>query len=667
MSERAGNTVPSRPMRLTHVPVLPGREAGARFRWGGRAGGGSGGKAPAAGPADPPALSAAARRRWLLPYLRAEWRALSLGGAAMAARAGVLLALPWPLKFIIDNVIFRRPLTPAVAALLPDPLDHRMALLNALALGMLALGVADAALVYLGNKLFLDAGQRIVAAIRFDLFAHVQRLSLDFHRRQRGGEVMARLGGDVKQVQDAIAAIGIDLLPHALTILGMASVMLLIDWRYALLALSVAPVLFLIARHYADRLRQSLRQVRRHETTLFGVAQEILGSVQLVQAHAREAHEDRRFSDEANKSLGASLQANGVQSQFGPAMNLAIAIATGAIAWYGAANVIRGTLTPGELLIFLAYLRGIATPARQLAKTGRVFGRASVSLERIAELRVEQPSVADAPGAVAPGECRGEVTFRDVRFGYRADQPVVSDISFALEPGRTVALVGPTGSGKSTIAGMIPRFYDPTGGAVLLDGRDLRSLPLSFLRRNVATVLQEPMLFQASVWENIAYGREGAGRTEAIAAARAVGVDAVIERLPGGYDCAVSERGRSLSGGQRQCIAIARAMLCDAPVVILDEPSSALDPGTEQRLMEGLSRLAARRAALVIAHRLSTVMGADLILVLDRGRIVQRGTHAELLAAGGVYAGLWQALRRDGTQALGLPMGQQEGLQVGAR
>jgi ATP-binding cassette subfamily B protein/subfamily B ATP-binding cassette protein MsbA len=565
----------------------------------------------------------------------------------MAARAAVLLALPWPLKFIIDNVIFRRPLAPAVAALLPDPLDHRMALLNALALGMLGLGVADAALVYLGNKLFLDAGQRIVAAIRFDLFAHVQRLSLDFHRRQRGGEVMARLGGDVKQVQDAIAAIGIDLLPHALTILGMASVMLVIDWRYALLALSVAPVLFLIARHYADRLRQSLRQVRRHETTLFGVAQEILGSVQLVQAHAREAHEDGRFSAEANKSLDASLQANGVQSQFGPAMNLAIAIATGAIAWYGAANVIHGTLTPGELLIFLAYLRGIATPARQLAKTGRVFGRASVSLERIAELLVEQPSVAEAPGAVAPATCRGEITFRDVRFGYRADQPVLHDISFALEPGRTVALVGPTGSGKSTIAGLIPRFHDPGAGAVLLDGRDLRTLPLAFLRRNVATVLQEPMLFQASVWENIAYGREGAGRAEAIAAARAVGVDAVIERLPGGYDCPVSERGRSLSGGQRQCIAIARAMLCDAPVVILDEPSSALDPATERRLMEGLSRLAARRAALVIAHRLSTVRGADLILVLDRGRIVQRGTHASLLAAGGIYAELWQALRRD--------------------
>ncbi len=584
-------------------------------------------------------------RWWLLAYLRPEWRALSIGTLVMTARAGVLLALPWPLKFIIINVIFERKLAPWMLGILPNPATHRLELLEILGLTMLGLGVADAALVYFGSRLFLNAGQRIVFAIRFDLFAHLQRLSLAFHRRQRGGELMARLGGDVKQLQDFIATIGINLLPHGLTILGMATVMLLLDWRYALIALSIAPILFWIARFYAGKLRKTLRQVRRHEGTLSGVTQEILASVQIVQAFAREAHEDDRFIAHAGKSLQASMRANAVQSQFGPAINLAIAISTGAIAWYGAACVIRGSLTPGELLIFLAYLRGIATPARQLAKTGRVFGRASVALERISEYRAEQPSVIDPPNAVTPTGRAQNIVFRDVEFAYQSGHAVLHEISFALEAGKTVALVGPTGTGKSTIAGLIPRFYDPTAGQVLLDGTDLRDLPLGYVRRQVALVLQEPMLFQATVWENIAYGRDGADRDAAIGAAKAVGLEDMIARLPNGFDTMVSERGQSLSGGQRQCVAIARAMLCDAPIVILDEPSSSLDARTEQRVMLALSRLAEGRATLVIAHRLSTVMNADEILVLDHGRIAQRGTHATLLAAGGVYAGLWEALR----------------------
>jgi ATP-binding cassette subfamily B protein len=585
------------------------------------------------------------QRRWLLGYLAPEWRALSAGATMMVMRAGILLLLPWPLKLIIDNVIFQRKLTPHLVGLLPDPSTQQMALLNTLGLVLLGLGLFDALLVYLGNRLLLNAGQRVVSAIRFDLFAHLQRLSLEFHRRICGGEVMERLGGDVRQVQDFIAAIGIDLLPHALTIVGMAVVMLAIDWRYALIALAAAPVLIFIARFYANRLRLALRKVRTHEGTLWGMAQEILGNVQLVQALARENHEDARFQLEAAKSVEASFRANEVQAQFGPAISLAIAAATGAIAWFGASSVIRGVLTPGDLLIFLAYLGAMATPARQLAKTGRVFGRAVVALERIGECRAEKPSVVDPPGAISPGAVAGRVTFQDVGFGYHSGASVLHDISFVLEPGKMVALVGQTGSGKSTIAGLIPRFYDPDRGQVLLDGRDARTLPLAFLRRQVALVLQEPLLFHATVWENIAYGRDGAGRDEAIAAARVVGIDDIIERLPRGFDTMVSERGLSLSGGQRQCISVARAMLSEAPVVILDEPSSSLDASTEQRLMHALGRLSRDRAALLIAHRLTTVMHADLILVLNQGRIVERGRHADLLASGKSYAHLWTALR----------------------
>ncbi|MDA8052369.1 MAG: ABC transporter ATP-binding protein [Rhodospirillales bacterium] len=592
------------------------------------------------------AIAGVRQHGWLFRYLAREWRALGVGGAAMAARAGVLLMLPWPLKFIIDNVIFRRPLSPWLLTWLPDPISHRLELLNVLGVIMLGLGLADALLVYLGNRLLLDAGQRVVFAVSADLFAHLQRLSLEFHRRHRGGELMVRLNGDVRQLQDLVASVGIDLLPHTLTILGLAVVMLVIDWRYALIALSVTPVLIFIAHHYAGRLRSALRRVRRHEGTLSGLAQEIMAALPVVQSFAREEHENRRFTEQAGKRLEASLEANGVQAQFTPAMNLAIAVASGAIAWYGAAQVVSGSLTPGQLLIFLAYLRSIATPARQFAKAGRILGRATVALERIGEYRAEQPSIADRPGAVHPRSCSGRITFCSVGFSYRPGEPILQDISFTLELGKTVALVGATGAGKSTIASLVPRFYDPTSGAVLLDGRDLCDLPLSFLRRQIALLLQEPVLFQATVWENIAYGREGAGRAEAIRAAQAVGIEDIILGLPGGFDAMVSERGQSLSGGQRQCISIARAMLRDAKIVILDEPSSSLDAASEERLMSALSRLVADRAALVIAHRLATVAAADLILVLDHGRIAERGTHKELLQASGVYAALWQAMRR---------------------
>jgi ATP-binding cassette subfamily B protein len=520
-----------------------------------------------------------------------------------------------------------------------------MDLLDALGLGMLTLGLVDALLVYFGNRLLLNAGQRIVAAIRFDLFAHLQRLSLDFHRRNHGGELMERLGGDVRQIQDFIAAIGIDLLPHAMTIVGMAGVMLVIDWRFAIVAISAGPLLVLIARYFSNRMRNAVRQVREQETKLAAKAQEVLDNVQVVQAFAREDYEEARYRDEASKCIAANLKANEIQAKFGPAISLTIAASTGMIAWFGAVTVIRGALSPGELLIFLAYLAAMATPARQLAKTGRVFGRSVIALERIGECRAERATVVDSPAAEEPSACAGHVKMNNIVFGYQPGSPVLRDISFSMEPGTTVALVGQTGSGKSTIAGLIPRFFDPGQGQILVDGRDSKTLPLSFLRRQVALVLQEPLLFQATVWENIAYGRHGAGYAEAVAAARAVGVDDILERLPAGFDTLISEGGKSLSGGQRQCISVARAMLSNAPIVILDEPSSSLDASTEHRLMLALRRLSANRSALIIAHRLATVAHADIILVLDQGRIVERGRHAELLAAGKIYAELWRASR----------------------
>ncbi len=580
---------------------------------------------------------------WLGPYLRGEWRRLGAGSAAMALRAGVLLLLPWPLKFIVDSVIFHKPLGLWAAAILPNPLTHRLELLHALGLAILLLGLAEAGLAYLGNRLLLDAAQCIGFSVRRDFFSHLVRLPLAFHRQRLSGELAARIGGDVNALQQFVAAVGLDLLPHVLTISGVFAVLLAMNWRYGLLTLAIAPVLMWIAHHFAGEIRSTARITRRREGEQSGATQEVLGNIQLVQACAREPFEERQFTARADSVLEAALRGNRAQAGFAPSMNLAIAVATGGIAWYGALLVLKGSLTAGDLLVFLAYLRAIAAPARQLAKAGRVFGRAAVAIERIAEYRAETGAIRESDGALTPQHCAGHVEFRSVSFSYGQDNPAVRDISFALEPGRMVALVGTTGAGKSTIAALAARFHDPQCGAVLLDGRDLRELSLRFVRTRIAMIPQEPLLFHAPVWANIAYGREGAGRAEAVAAAKAAGVDELIAALPDGFDSTVGERGATLSGGQRQCVAVARALLSDAAVVIFDEPSSSVDPATERRLMHALRVLAQGRTVLLIAHRLATVTSAETILVLERGQITQSGTHAELIGAAGTYANLWQA------------------------
>lgn len=581
-------------------------------------------------------------------YLQPHRAALGGAGFSMAGKAVVLLLAPWPLKFIIDSVIFQKSLPQWLAGWLPDP-THSLALLNTLGVAILVLGIADAAFSYWGNRLLLRAGQRAIFSIRRDLFAHLQRLSLAFHRRQKVGDIMARLGGDIQTLQDFVVSAGTGLFAHLLTMVGMAVIMLIIDWRFALVVMAVLPLMLFIMQRYRSLIKRSFRTARQKEGELWGRVQEIIVNLHVVQAYGREAHEDDRFAEQAEKSLNATLEASDLQAQFTPLVGLMMALAVGAAVWYGATRVLAGSITAGELLVFLAYLRGMASPVRQFAKMAGVAGKAAVAAERLVEVFAEESEIREAPNALTPPSCQGQLQFRSVSFGYRAGDTVLQNVSFQVNPGQTVALVGTTGAGKSTLVSLIPRFHDPLIGQVLLDGHDLRELSLSFVRRQVALVLQEALVFSGAVWENIAYGQMEAGRDKAIAAAQAVGIHELMQALPDGYDTRVGERGATLSGGQRQCISIARAMLRNAPIVILDEPTSGLDAFTERVVMEALRRLTAGRTTLIIAHRLATIVAADAILVLDQGGVVQTGTHEQLLAQQGRYCELWN---RGGARAL---------------
>lgn len=571
------------------------------------------------------------RRFW--PHLRPIRAQLALGILASAAWAVAQIASPWPLKVVFDSVLSHHRL-PAALSFLPT---SRFALLNASAGAMIVIASLRGVFSYLATGSVGRAGQRLVFDVRCRLFRHLEAQSLGFHQTREAGDLMARLSGDAQALQGVMVNAAPTVVNSGITLVGMFTIMALINWRYALLSVSLLPVVFLVVRFYLTRLRQAQRQARRFEGNANSVAQEVLTSLAVVQAFGQEETEARRFAGAAGSSLVVSQRAVGLQAQFAPLMTFAMTGSTALIVWLGARAVIAHQLTAGELLVFMSYLKSMYSPVRQLAKLAGVVTRGQAAAERIGEVLDVNEQVPEAPDPIVVREPRGSISLRGVEFAYPGKPLALEGVDLEIPSGAHFGLVGATGSGKSTLLRLLIRFIDPTAGAVLLDGVDLRQLELESLRRQVALVPQEPYIFKGTLWENITYGSVSPSPAAALAAARATGVDAVLGALPQGYETLVAERGGSLSGGQRQCVAIARAMARDPRVLLLDEPITGLDVEAQSVVVDALSRVAKGRTTITVSHQLDSLVEVDRIVVIEHGRIAEIGTRSELLSARRAY------------------------------
>ncbi len=579
--------------------------------------------------------------RYLSPYQRQLLLALLMIGFSVALD----MVGPWPLKIILDDVIKvsnPRHLTALDNLAVSVTGGNRWSLLY-WTLGASVYFALFDALVSYGLVYWTSiVGQKVVSDLRMTLYSHLNRLSLSFHDKRHTGDLIARIMGDVDSIRDLMVSGSVDLFSNSLSLVALTVVMLWLNWPLALMTLAIAPMLFLMVNYYSRGIKRAARQARRKEGSVTSVVHESLGAVRLVQAFTREDFEEERFDRENRATMMANLQAVLLQAQFGPLVNLLIALGSAVVIFFGASQVLNGYLSVGTILLFTAYLKAIYAPVRLLAKLSGSFSRALASGERIEELLRMQPTVREKACALRIGRLSGRIEFEHVHFAYERGFPVLQDICFQVEPGEKVALVGTTGAGKTSIASLIPRFYDSTAGRVLVDGHDVRDLTLASLRNQISLMLQESILFNMSVRDNIAYGKLEATRDEIVQAARSANAHDFILALPQGYDTIIGERGDLLSGGQRQRIAIARAMIRNAPILILDEPTTSLDAKSERLALDALERLQGGRTTLVIAHRLATVQDADLILVIEQGRIVERGSHKELLALDGRYRELYE-------------------------
>jgi ATP-binding cassette subfamily B protein len=543
--------------------------------------------------------------RHLGPFMRRERWLLIGGAAALAAEIGLRLLEPWPLKFVVDRV-----LTPALQRATP-------------------VGWTDA--VYASTVAFSLAGHRVTTAVRAALYRHLQTLSLTFHSKARAGDLTMRVMSDVGVVSDVALTALVPLIGNTLVMAGMASLMLWMDWRLGLAALATLPLFWLLTLRTGRKLKEVSRQQRRREGAMAATAAESISAIKTLQALSMERAFAESFSSQGNKGLREGARASRLSARLERGVDVLLAVSTALVIAYGAWLVLRRELSTGDLLVFLAYLKSTFKPLQDVAKyTGRL-AKAAAAGDRIVALLDEQPDVRNRPDAVPAPAFTGAISFRNVTFGYSPGRPAVVDFQLEAPAGCHIALMGPSGSGKSTVAALLQRLHDPTSGQVAIDGQDLRTFTLESVRTQMSVVLQDTLLFAATIRDNLTCGLDDVSDEAIEAAARLANAHDFVSAMPEGYQTVVGERGATLSGGQRQRLAIARAALRHTPILILDEPAAGLDEENERQVLEALARVAKGRTVLSITHNPAFAARADLIVFLEAGRVMECGTPAELL------------------------------------
>lgn len=576
------------------------------------------------------------------PYIRKQQSLITLSMLALFGEIALRLLEPLPLKFIFDELFVQQA---GGTVLHPVPLigalDTRSLLLLC-AIAIVALAGIRGIAAYWSTVGFALAGNRVLTEIRSVLYTHLQTLSLSFYSRTRSGDLTLRVISDVAVLQEVVVTALLPLLANCLILLGMVGVMFWLNAQLAILGLTLLPIFWFSTFRLTQRIRAVSKQQRQREGSMAATAAESIGAIKLVQALSLQDKFTTVFTHQNQKSLKEGVKAKRLSAQLERTVEVLLATATALVLWRGAELVLRNALTPGDLLVFLTYLKNAFKPVRDFAKYIGRLAKASAAGDRILDLLDQAPDIYDLPGAKPAPRLTGAVQFDTVSFAYEPGYSVLQDISFTVKPGQRVAIVGYSGSGKSTLTTLLLRLYEPDQGTILIDHQDIRCYTLESLRTQMSVVLQDSLLFAASVWDNIAYGASTATEADVIAAAKLANAHEFILNLPQGYDTILGERGVTLSGGQRQRLSIARAAIRQAPILILDEPTTGLDKANEQEVIDALERLSVGRTTFLIVHDLELAARADFIFYMERGRLVERGTHEALMQLNDRYAALYR-------------------------
>ena len=572
---------------------------------------------------------------------------------AMLVETAMSLATPWPLKIILDNVVSHHKMSPFLEDLLRPWMDgrHQMHIAALAAIAFVLIAVLGAIATYIDNYYTESVGQYVAHDLRMRTFHHLQRLSLGYYNTHQTGAMLSTITTDIQTIQGFASSSTLNILVDMLTIVCMLALMFWLNWDFTLIAVGVTPFLLLFVSRFKKAVKKATHEVRKEQADIVAVVQQGLESMQAIKAFGRQDLEQEQLREVSHATVDAALKARSIKAILSPVVTVTVAVCTAVVLWRGAYLILAGVMTVGALTVYLSYLNKFFKPVKDLATTTNAIAQAAVGVERIRAILETDTIIPEKSDAIEVPPVQGEVVFEHVAFAYDVANPVLQDVSFTIKPGQLVGIVGPTGSGKSTVVSLLPRFYDPVKGTVRIDGHDVRDFKLKSLREQIGYVLQDTALFRGTIAENIAFGRPTATREEIIAAAELANAHEFISKMAKGYDTMVGERGSTLSGGQRQRIGIARVMVRNNPILLLDEPTAALDSESEKLVIEALERLMKGRTVITIAHRLTTIRDADQIIVIAGGVVAESGTHDELMAKNAIYAQLHRTQFDEAVQA----------------